>query len=204
MSNISYDETAELGLDDVTKDNFEHSFADMFLSRCMLSRTMINPGEVDDSESDSEDFQPQAKKETPSNKARQVYLVIYSRADVLKVTSGENFANTACAEFSRKDQVVQQWAVSAELHREAGVHYHLALKSKCPRRFRQVRLNLKLNHDIDVDFQTWQDNYYSAFTYVTKFDTHYVTSKNRPVLPNPPNTTKAKAPKRSCVCPRSQ
>ena len=48
---------------------------------------MINPEEVDDSESDSEDFQPQAKKEIPPTKARQIYFVTYSRADVLKVTS---------------------------------------------------------------------------------------------------------------------
>ena len=127
MSNISYDETAELGLDDVTKDNFEDPFVDMSLSPCMLSRTMTNPEEVDDSESDSEDFQPQAKKETLPNKARQIHLVTYSRADVLKVRRRKNFANIACAEFNRNDQVVHQWAVSAELHREAGVHYHLAL-----------------------------------------------------------------------------
>ena len=98
--------------------------------------------------------------------------------------------------------MVKQWAVSAELHREAGVHYHLALKLKCPQRIQKVRLNLKLNHDIDVDFQTWQDNYYSAFTHVTKFDTHYVTSKNRLILPNPPTTTKVTAPKRSCPLPK--
>ena len=190
------------GLDDVTKDSFEDSFVDMFLSPCMLSRTMINPEEVDDSESDSEDFQLQAKKETPRNKARQIYLITYSRADVSKVTSRENFANIVCAEFSRNDQVVQQWAVSAKLHREAGLHYHLVLKLKCPQRFRQVRLNLKLNHEIDVDFQTWQGNYYSAFTYVTKFDTHYVSSENHSVLSNPPNTTKATATKRSCSLPK--
>ena len=87
MSNISYDETAELGLDDVTQGNFEDSSADMSLSPCMLSRTIINPEEVDDSESDSEDFQPQAKKEIPPTKAQQIYFVTYSRADVLKVTS---------------------------------------------------------------------------------------------------------------------
>ena len=128
--------------------------------------------------------------------------LLTSRADVLKVTSRQNFANIFCAEFSRNEQVVRQLTVSAELHRETGVHYHLALKLKCPRRFRQVRLNLKLNHDIDVDFQTWQDNYYSAFTYVTKFDTHYVTSKNHPVLSNPSNTTKDTAAKRSRPLPK--
>ena len=73
------------GLDDVTKDSFEDSFVDMFLSPCMLSTTMINPEEVDDSESDSEDFQPQAKKEPLPNKARQIHLVTYSHADVSKV-----------------------------------------------------------------------------------------------------------------------
>ena len=161
ISNILYDDTAELGLDDVTKDNFEDSFADMSLSPCMLSRTMGNAEEVDDSESDNEDFQPQAKKETPPNKEWQIDLVTYLCADVLKVSSRENFANIVCVEF-------------------------------------KLRLTLKLNHDVDVDFQTWHDYYYSAFTYVTKFDTHYVTSKNHPVLSNPPNTTKATAAKRSC------
>ena len=65
-----------------------------------------------------------------------------------------------------------------------------------------MRLNLKLNHDIDVNFQTWQGNYYSAFTYVTKFDTHFVSSENHPVLSNPSNTAKATATKRSCSLPK--
>ena len=60
---------------------------------------------------DSEDFQPQAKKETLPNKARQIHLVTYSRADVLKVRRRKNFANIVSAEFNRNDQVVHQWAV---------------------------------------------------------------------------------------------
>ena len=101
MSNILYDETAALVLDDVTKDNFEDSFADMSVSPCMLSRTMINLEEVDDSECDNEDFQPQAIKETHPNKSRQVYVVTFSRADLLKLASRKNFTNIVCAEFSR-------------------------------------------------------------------------------------------------------
>ena len=65
-----------------------------------------------------------------------------------------------------------------------------------------MRLNLKPKHDIDVDFQIWQGIYLSAFTYVTKFDTHYVTSQNYPVLSNIPNTIKATAAKRCCPLPK--
>ena len=65
-----------------------------------------------------------------------------------------------------------------------------------------MRSNLKLNHDIVIDFQTWQDNYYSGFKYVKKFDTHYVISKNHPVMSNPPKTTKLTAAKRNCPLPK--
>jgi len=188
----SFLETTQDSLElSMSGDNSETSFTDTTLSPCILNKQA----------SESEDVQQVALKEDLPNKARQIYLVTYSQADVLKVPSRESFANIVSGEFNRNDQVVEQWCVSAELHRTAGVHYHLAIKLRCPRRFRQARLNLKLNHDIDVDFKGWQDNYYSAYTYVTKFDTHYITSKNHPVLVNPPKTAKATAAKRGAPTP---
>ena len=72
------------------------------------------------------------------------------------------------------------------------------------RRFKQVRKNLKKIHDIDVDFKEWHENYYSAYTYVTKLDPHYKTSGNHPVLSNPPRTAQASIAKRSLSLSREE
>ena len=56
--------------------------------------------------------------------------------------------------------------------------------------------NHKKSYGIDLDFKKWHDNYYAAYTYVTKFDTHFPTSENHPVLNNAPSTSKATFKKR--------
>ena len=175
-----------LAMEELTNDNF-----DMSLSPCMISKTFSK------SDSEESDIEEVAVPQERPSKPREVYLVTYSQADVLKVQSREKFAEIVCAQFNRNDNVVKQWVVSIELHRQSGVHYHLALKLNCARRFKQVRENLKNINNIDVDFQEWHDNYYSAYTYVTKFDTHFKLSENHPVLTNPPVTARATSAKRA-------
>eukprot|EP00111_Clytia_hemisphaerica_P012115 TCONS_00035585-protein len=133
------------------------------------------------------------KKKNP----REAYLITYSQADVVKVPGREHFANMVVQEFDRNDSVSEKWVVSAELHRNHGIHYHLALKLKKPRRFKEVRNAIKNKYDIDLDFQEWHSNYHDAFSYVVKFDSHYVTSPRHVILSNPPRTTKATEAKRA-------
>ena len=135
-------------------------------------------------------------KEPSKRSARQIYLITYSGADVLLVPGRKEFAKIITEEFDRFDQVTDQWIVSVEMHRKKGVHFHMALKLQKERRWAQVRKNVKKKYDIDLDFQDWHSHYYDAFTYVSKFDTHYQTSEGHPVLENPPSTDKAIAAKR--------
>ena len=58
-----------------------------------------------------------------------------------------------------------------------------------------MQQSLKKSYDIDLDLKQWHDKYYLAYTYVTKFDTHFVTSENYPVLNNAPSTWKATSTK---------
>ena len=182
-------------LNELTNDNFE-------LSPCVVSVTGNSTNGVAQAleESSSHDFQ--VETEPPQTRVkklqpREVYLVTYSQADVLKVKSKSDFAQLVVSQFDRNDKVVQQWVSSVELHRESGVHYHLAIKLNKGRRFKQVRENIFREHGINLDFSEWHDNYYSAYTYVTKYDTHFETSEGHPVLKNPPATAKATATKRS-------
>lgn len=218
MSDISFDDTVSpLTPGDLTNKNFMSistpdwkwedgsDLSDTSMSPCILSNpsTPVNPRKLPYSarglgESDEDCNTPKKiKKQGPMSKPRQVYLVTYSQADVLKVQSREQFAHFVTSEFNRDDSVVEHWVVSAELHRQHGFHYHLAIKLNKQRRFKQVRNLLKKKYDIDVDFKEWQDNYYQAYTYVTKLDSHYVTSENHPVLSNAPSTCKATKAKRS-------
>lgn len=206
MSDATYDEFEEdLSFGDLTdynfllsEDNVSHHSTDTSLSPCVVSNTPINPVQLPVSPrglgNDENLVRP--KRNRSSSHPRQVYLITYSQADVLKVQSRKKFAEIICNEFNREDNIVENWVVSAELHRKGGFHYHLALKLKKQRRFKQVRINLKKHHNIDVDFQEWHENYYTAYTYVTKFDSHFEKSENHPVLNNPPNTTKATSAKR--------
>ena len=124
----------------------------------------------------------QATKQ-PENKPRCSFLITYAAADILKVGDRRQFEEMIAAEFDRnavdgEESVVEKWAVGAELHRSEGVHYHCALKLLKARRWRQVRLNVKRQIGVDLDFRDFHDNFYDAFTYVVKQDSHYVKSEN--------------------------
>ena len=58
-----------------------------------------------------------------------------------------------------------------------------------------MRKNFKKSYGIDSDLKQWFDIYYTAYTYVTKFDTHFGTSENHPDFNNAPSTSKATSTK---------
>ena len=65
-----------------------------------------------------------------SNKARVVYLVTHSQADMGIVPNRVKFADIVVGEFNRgspHDRVLY-WVCSKEKHRNRGSHFHLALK----------------------------------------------------------------------------
>ena len=206
MEDFSFDGLEDsLIASDLTNKNFidDEDELDVSMSPCVLSSSSsrINTNTLPRSLSteeldDSDAFEIPTKSKKSLSLPREVYLITYSQADVVKATDRAKFAELICSEFNRSDSVVDKWVCSAEIHREGGFHYHLAIKLHKQRRWAQVRNNIKRQHGIDLDFQGWHDNYYSAYTYVTKYDPHFLTSPGHPTLDNPPSTSKATASKR--------
>lgn len=128
---------------------------------------------------------------------RQVYLVTYSRADLEKVKTREDFADIWVRAFGR--EVVQQWACCCEKHKEEPqqVHFHLSIKLKTVRRWKQVKANVTRSHGIVCHFQEFPANYYDAYRYVTKEDPDYITSEGHPLLTNSPQSKPASAKRKA-------
>ena len=119
------------------------------------------------------------------NTPRSVYLITYSKADVLKVPDRKKFGEMIQNEFDPNSLgIVIQWVSAAEMHRLEGVHFHCAIKLKSPRRWKKVRENLCSKYGINVDFLGFHDTYYDAHQYVIKQDSHYVYSPGHVSLDN--------------------
>ena len=152
---------------------------------------------VDSSNNSDDDFVtektlPAKEVKKKITNGRFIYLITYSKADLLRVASREKFAQIICDEFNRNnDDVVLQWACCVENHTERGVHFHMSIKLKARRRFGEVRDNLQSKYGICVNFREWMTFYYDAFTYVAKQDPHYIKSEGHPPLDNSPLTRKA-------------
>ena len=109
------------------------------------------------------------------NKLREVYLITYSQADVLKVSSRQQFGEMIEGLWP---DTTECWASGCEMHKTDGVHFHCAIKLKTCSRWVSRRRKLKELYDIDVDFLGFHTNYFDAMSYVSKFDKHVTFSKN--------------------------
>ena len=68
---------------------------------------------------------------------RSVYLITYSRADLMIVSTREEFADIWVKAFG--EDVVKQWACCCEKNKESDeVHFHLALKLKKVKRWKMA------------------------------------------------------------------
>lgn len=128
---------------------------------------------------------------------RRVYLITYSQADTLKVSSRQRFANLVLEAFHFRDENtesrVEQWSCCLEYHADGGIHFHMAIKLSKPRRWLAVRQFMQSRYSINVHFSNRHVNYYSAWLYVTKEDSEVLHSPGHPDLWNsqPPVTTAA-------------
>ena len=65
---------------------------------------------------------------------RSVYLLTYSQADVFVVPTWEEFARVVLDSFKNADPCshckVVQWVCSQELHRDGGIHNHMAISAR--------------------------------------------------------------------------
>ena len=129
---------------------------------------------------------------------RSVYMITYSQADLVIVPTRQAFSDIVVHAFTSQTPATPiQWVCCQETHENGGVHYHLAIKLDRQQRWLSVRNYLERENGINVNFTSEHFNYYSAYTYVTKEDSEYITSDGHPDLDNGPPRTMAASEARS-------
>jgi len=129
---------------------------------------------------------------------RSVYLITYSRANLLKVPNREAFSQMVCNAFVTQTPASPvHWVCAKEKHQDGGVHFHCAIKLDRQQRWLSVRDYLQTSQNIQVNFSNNHCNYYSAWVYTTKEDQSYIFSDNHPDLTNGPPRTMAASQERT-------
>ena len=137
---------------------------------------------------------------------RQIYLITYSQANVDKYDR-ESFAKFVVDAFNdvqrypvAQPATVEQWVCSKEDHKLSGVHFHLALKLSKVKRWEYVKAHIESNSEIRLHFSDTHSMYYSAWTYVTKYDDYYVESEGHTdMVRGPPRTARAVPARRAAA-----
>ena len=130
----------------------------------------------------------------PSNEpsSRSVYMMTYSKADVVKVATKECFIKIVCEAFHKSGTAkIVQYTCSREEHKDGTPHYHMVVKLDKQKRWRCVRKYMDSKYGIQVNFTNVYTNYYDAYQYIRKTDMYPVLSENHPDLTNPYRTTTA-------------
>ena len=127
-----------------------------------------------------------------------VYVITYSQADIERYDK-ESFATLVCDSFTDIDADIRvlQWVCCRERHQDGGFHFHLAIKLNKLKRWLCVRRTLSTRHNVNVNFSSAHNDYYSAWCYVTK-ESDFVESIGHPDLRSAsiPRTTNALAVRR--------
>ena len=81
------------------------------------------------------------------HRARTVYLVTYSQADIEKVENRKVFADIVTGAFNQNKlfNFAEYWCCAKERHRERGRHYHLLLKLRGVYSWKQVKESITKN-----------------------------------------------------------
>ena len=131
---------------------------------------------------------------TQTNKnPRSVYLITYSRADVMLAGDRQSFVNKIIAEFG--EEFVEKWCCGVELHKVEGIHYHVSIKLTKNMRWAMIAQRLREKYKINCNFRDWRTGYQTAYKYVTKYDQHALISsgETHEGLNEPPRTANATA-----------
>lgn len=126
-----------------------------------------------------------------AREVRSVYLVTYSQADITRFTKNV-FAQVVKDKFEENHVRVVHWVCCRELHRDAGYHFHLAIKLNKIKRWLSVKQCIQEEQGIVLHFSSNHRDYYSAWDYVRKYG-DYVESEGHPDLLSAglPRTTRA-------------
>ena len=81
------------------------------------------------------------------HRARTVYLVTYSQADIEKVENRKVFTDIVTGAFNQNKlfNFAEYWCCAKERHWERGRHYHLALKLRGVYSWKQVKESITKN-----------------------------------------------------------
>ena len=106
---------------------------------------------------------------------RSIYLITYSRADLSRYATRQEFASTVQEAFRQTSKCsdLLQWACSRENHKEEGVHYHMAVKLCKLRRWLRIKRYLECTKGLQVHVSDVHSNYYGAWQYAMK-DAEYL------------------------------
>ena len=129
--------------------------------------------------------------EIDPSKARGTYLITYSQVHIDGIPTRESFANVvteAITNSSGKSQPLH-WSCARKNHTNGGVHYHMTFKFNSPKRELHYKNEINNKHKIVIHFSE-HENYYSAFRYISKYDTEIYLSSEHPNLQkiSSPNT----------------
>ena len=130
----------------------------------------------------------------PSNEpsTRSVYLMTYSKADIVKVPDKAKFINIITDAFNKNGTAkILQYACAIENHADGTPHFHMVIKLDKQKRWRAVRTYLSTEYGVDVHFSNAFTNYYDGYQYVIKSDPAVTHSDNHPDLTNPYRTANA-------------
>lgn len=120
------------------------------------------------------------------NKAKRVYLLTYSQANLIDFPTRQSFAEACKDAFQEGACEVIQYACSREKHSDGeGEHYHMCLKLNIPKRWFTPRENLFRWFGIHVDITELDkegDFYAYAYRYICKSDKEVYHSPKHPNL----------------------
>ena len=116
---------------------------------------------------DSETLSSTERSESPvrdlnESAVRQVYLVMYTQADLKKFPTRRCFAEAVIRSFHGTNANVLHWVCCREVHKNGGYHYHMTIKLDRCKRWLPAKNYLKDEQDISVHFFNVHYNYYTV------------------------------------------
>ena len=121
--------------------------------------------------------------ETDPSKARRTYLITYSQVDIDAFLTCESFVKVVKEAFTSSSGKSQplHWSCARENRTDRDVLYHMALKLCSPKRWLHCKNEIYNKHKVVIHFSE-HENYYSAFPYISKYDTEIYLSSENPNL----------------------
>ena len=83
-----------------------------------------------------------------------------------KFTSGQFFSSAVTKAFAETGAEVSHWACCLEYHKNKGIHYHMAINMTKLGRWKSVKEQLKLKHNINVHFSDKSLGYIAVYRYI--------------------------------------